>query len=255
MRLVLGSGVAPDAPLEELLDAAKRKAVAGLELEVGHGHGVDPGLDDGTLVHVGRAFRDRDLVLAGLRLDDGSPGLERAARASTLLGAPLVLDGRSPVAGELADGGAAVLLDFGDLDAGIEGETLEKALALRARHGGRIGFSWDGRPSTDPSGLRLAAFAAGVPGLSHVRIRGAGPEGGDPEGGSVGAWMARLTLARFGGTCALAPTSDAALPIWSEWLGRNRGWGCNGSRPVQIAGTGHVVPAPRAGMPGECGCG
>lgn len=237
MRLVLSSAVAPERPLDDLLDAAARKAVAGLELEAGHAHGVGASRALGGvegLAGAAAAFRARDLTLAGLRIRAPLPPPAWMAGASRALGAPLIVDGGT--AGEdvleaALRTGARVLLAFDD--AGSPG--WPAAEALRRCHGGRVGFAWDARPSRDPAGAALGEVLGRTgPALRHVRLHGAGPEGCDLRGGSVGALMGRLTLARFDGTCALAPSGDDRLPVWGAWLGRRRGWGCNGDRPVQI---------------------
>jgi hypothetical protein len=47
------------------------------------------------------------------------------------------------------------------------------------------------------------------------------------EGQGIGALMARLTLAGYQGTLALAPSTSRYLYAWGAWLGRGTGgWGC-----------------------------
>lgn len=231
MRLALSSAAAPDASLEELLDACVRRGIDALELEEGHGHGLDPG----TTHHEAAAdaaarARAFGVALAGFRLamplpdPDDAPALAAFGGA---LGAPLLV----PLHGPAAERSGA----------GREGAELVRALdragarAVAVVVGGGVEdvtdpaapLAWDADPTRAPLSAAAARLLEGLgPRLVHVRLLGGGPEASQQEGRGVGALMARLALAGFGGTIALAPSSARYRVIWDAWLGRRGGWGC-----------------------------
>jgi hypothetical protein len=72
----------------------------------------------------------------------------------------------------------------------------------------------------------LAALLSLHPALDYITLRGGGPGGAQFEGRGIGAMMARLARMNYRGVLALAPSSEAVLPVWRVWLGRGRNWGC-----------------------------
>lgn len=70
------------------------------------------------------------------------------------------------------------------------------------------------------------AFFRRQPGLRHLTLRGGGPEAAQFEGRGIGTLMAQLALMQFNGVLALAPSSNAVLPVWRTWLRQGRNWGC-----------------------------
>lgn len=68
-----------------------------------------------------------------------------------------------------------------------------------------------------------------MPTLSHVRVRGAGPEVQDGASGTsgMGTLLKELALRGYSGTVALAPSDRGTERAWRQWLFEERGWGCN----------------------------
>ncbi len=93
-----------------------------------------------------------------------------------------------------------------------------------------VAVAWEADPTRGELAERGSALLARLGGrLRHIVLRGGGPEATEQEGRGVGSLMARLAVAGYGGTVALAPSSDRYRVIWDAWLGRRGGWGC-GSR-------------------------
>lgn len=230
MRLTLSSEAAPDLSLAELLEAAARRGFAGVELVSGHAHGVDlrcPTVE--LLEHVEAAggppriaaFRaatpteacsvEAALLSRALRVPIIAPpgeldgiALRRAERVYRALRGTLLLAHRSDPAAAAALGAA-----------------------IRETPPGVFGLAWE----VDPAIADLATAAQKVLDatgtlLSYVRLRGGGPEAAEQEGRSVGAFMARLALARYAGPLVLTPSTPQYLRAWGTWLGRHGGWGC-----------------------------
>ncbi len=234
MRLALSSAAAPDAALADLLDAAARRGLSAVELVDGHGHGV--GAAPGTAAEAARAAAARGLALAGFRLSQAdAPGTSDApslARLARDLAAPILVPFTVGAAGgraaddavrlasaiREADGDAMVVLPSTGVLEALEAVPPDAAVA------------WD----ADPTRGDLAGPGAGLleragSRLRHVRLRGGGPEATEQEGRGIGSLMARLAVAGYAGTVALAPSSARYRVIWDAWLGRRGGWGC-GSR-------------------------
>jgi hypothetical protein len=79
--------------------------------------------------------------------------------------------------------------------------------------------------ATNVADAAVALFTR-EPGLQHITLRGGGPEAAQFEGRGIGALMAQLALRNYQGVLALAPSSNAVLPVWRTWLQRGRNWGC-----------------------------
>lgn len=262
MRLALSSAAAPTASLQELLDACVRRGLPALELEEGHGHGLDVGMARHQATTEARErAASQGVEIAGFRLATPFPllgdgtGLADFARA---LGAPLLvpLAAGAPAGADGADGAdgegwAAVpetarrLIDrlaaagapvrpVLPTAGGIPGDLQ----ALEA-----LPLAWDADPTvTELSAPARTVLEGAGARLVHIRLMGGGPEATEQEGRGVGALMAHLALAGYDGTVALAPSSPRYRVIWDAWLGRRGGWGCGSHAEdrslVSLAGTG-----------------
>ena len=256
MRLALSSAAAPTASLQELLDACVRRGLPALELEEGHGHGLDVGMARHEATAEARArAASQGVEIAGFRLATPLPlladvtGLAAFARA---LGAPLLV----PLAGGPPAGAAGAAGDeWTDVP-----ETARRLVARLAAAGAPVRavlptigataadlptlpLAWDADPSvTELSAPARVVLEDAGDRLVHIRLMGGGPEATEQEGRGVGALMARLALAGYEGTVALAPSSPRYRVIWDAWLGRRGGWGCGSHAEdrslVSLAGTG-----------------
>lgn len=227
MLLSLSSAAAPRLPLAALLEGCGRRGLAGLELSVGDAHGVEPA----TAAEALRLAEAVGVRLAGVRCA-GFAGAGAALPLAARLGAPLVVDAAALSTPQLcalawvaAGSGVRILLLHGsDLTEARRVRTLAESLPP-----GTAGTAWEVDPARDdgaavPQVLREAGEA-----LAYVRLRGGGPESAAQTGMGVGALMARLTLARYGGPLVLSPSTSGHRQVWERWLGRAGGWGC-GSR-------------------------
>lgn len=228
MKLALSSAGAPDARLDDLLAACRRRGFAALELEEGHAHGV------GREVGAATALASSDLVaaagfrLAGLRLRGAihDPGLP-LQRLQEALAAPLILDADAAGATEAA----ALLAARG------EGRVLmatRTPLQVVGTLPPAVGVAWDVAPADQPDGREASVEHCAIVEalgrrLRHVRLLGGGPETDLHEGRGVGTLMGLLALSGFAGTLAVAPSSDRFRVAWGSWLGRRGGWGCGGA--------------------------
>lgn len=235
MRWVLSSAAAPEASLPELLDAAGRKKLQGVELVRGHGHGIEPGLPADSLELAAGTIRDHGLTVAAYRIRDHA-GLdpEETARLARVLDAAVVLALPAGMAERSLERwafpfeseGRALLLEVEDP---AETET-RWSEAVARRFPGTVCFAWDA-PRTagtaDQARWMLEAFGSS---LAHVRVPGTGPESLGDSDGRIGSLVTVLTLSGYRGSAVLAPSSERRLDEWSTWLGRRRGWGCGGAR-------------------------
>jgi sugar phosphate isomerase/epimerase len=234
MRLGLSTAAAPDLALVELLDACARRGLAALELVAGDRHGVGPELDHEEVLDVAASAAARGITIAAYR----AGGLWEAAAPETVrlafgLGAPVIVkldpaeDDRAAVlnaARRYAAVGAQLLLEHASTSTEVE----ELRKLVEELPPGTLGLAWEADPSTGALDLAAPAVldAAGSA-LRYVRLRGGGPEAMGQEGQGIGALMARLTLAGYQGTLALAPSTSRYLYAWGAWLGRGTGgWGC-----------------------------
>ncbi|HEX7117948.1 MAG TPA: hypothetical protein VF212_04135 [Longimicrobiales bacterium] len=244
MRLALSTEAAPDLALADLVAACVRRGLAALELVEGHAHGVSPTLPAEALERVRRRLPADGPRIAAFR----AGSIERAtsplaAALSAALAVPVVApagdegddDSLLEAAGRYAAAGGTLLVAHGT-DAG-RAERLRRV--VEAAPEGALGLAWDVDPDDD--GLAAASAAvleAAGPHLRHVRLRGGGPEAAGQEGRGIGPLMARLTLAGYDGTLALAPSTSRYRYAWSAWLGRRGGWGCGsksaGPSPVRL---------------------
>ena len=226
MRLGLSSAAAPEASLDELLDACRERGLVALELREEDGHGVSgaPGGIGGVAAQ--RLARAAGVAITAFRSRTGGEDLA-LARVAAGAGAPVLVAGscclpsRAERGAGLASAGAEIAVTVqGD----VPYEELERALACECQ------LAWD----VDVAGGNVGATAARVldalgDRLRHVRMLGGGPEAAMHEGKGVGELMGRLALAGYDGSLILAPSSTRFRVAWQSWLGRRGGWGC-GSR-------------------------
>ncbi len=229
MKLLLSSDVLPTAALDELGVACRRRALAGLELVLGHGQGhryeslrcpIEAG-DEAVLPPVPVCW----LALPGRpRLSELMTWAGEAHR----LNAGLLL--WTPVE-ELPRPVRVALVHGSDL------AEVEQAVAWARQQG--MFTCYQPEPEALQQGTWQTVLAQTLPTLAHVRLPGSGPEGqeaGVPTG--VGAFLAALTLAGYSGTVALIPSGSDRLPEWEAWLLGRRGWGCGtaAARQARAAG-------------------
>jgi hypothetical protein len=235
VRLLLSSDALPDAPFEALVEAARRRHLAGLELSLdrGQGHGADAtacAARQGDGVACFPAV-PTDLTVAWLLLPEEAPLALRTvwASAASRLGAGVLL--RRPAPEPLAAPTALVH--------GTDPASARRAAQWAEAHG--AGTALEVRPAAFEADRWAAVLDATGPRLAHVRLVGAGPEAQAAEAGDVsdgtGWLLGRLALRGYGGTVALAPSSPEALPAWEHWLRRGRGWGCGTAAEKQAAAT------------------
>lgn len=222
MRLGLSSAAAPEASLGELLEAAARRGLRGLELREGDAHGVDPMrllLAAGTPDEAAA----RSVEITGYRVT--SPlDPRRLARLGELLRATILVDAPcdrdiriSRALGVASEGGSVALVVRGP-------EVMEDA---RAGCSAGLDLAWDAHPETGALGWMAAALLGEFGDrLRHIRLYGAGPETELHHGSGIGEMMGRLALAGYSGTVILTPTSTRYRVAWRTWLGRQGGWGC-----------------------------
>lgn len=235
MRLSLSSAAAPDADLDDLLEACVRRGISGLELEAGHAHGLTEA--DPEAARTARGWMSEGGVeVVGFRLPAPSIGdVASLAVFARSLAAPLVLvpegEGVEPVlqalerAGHLASARARVLVS---LD-GVSAETACRADLVNRVSGVSpdVGVAWEVDPESGDPARAARELVEGLGGsLRLIRLRGGGPETARQEGRGVGALMGTLALAGYDGPLVLAPTSPRYRVAWSAWLGRRGGWGC-----------------------------
>lgn len=235
MRLGLCSGAAPDASLDELLEAAGRRGLTALELREGDAHGIG-GATSRTATAAAERAAAAGVGITGYRATRqamipeadpaGLPDPRRLARLGEQLGAAILVDGEDVVEGRLelvrrivAEGVSAALVVRG------QGAPVE---ARRAADEG-LDVAWEADPGAcDPGAIVAELLVAAGPRLRHVRLHGGGPESAMHEGRGIGEMTGRLALAGYDGTVILTPTSARYRIAWQTWLGRRGGWGCGG---------------------------
>lgn len=240
MRLALSSSAAPDESLWGLIEACRRKGLAGLELVEGDEHGIR--VADPTPLPDFRTLAETAAPqLTGFRFLDAS-GLEapNTLRIASELAVPLLVpvddvdDVRRALrsAESLTRQQARVVLS--SRDARLLVRSTETAPALD--------LAWDLVPGRADADELEGLIAAAGPRLTHVRLFGGGPEAAGQGGMGVGRLMSRLALARFGGTLVVTPSTPRYRVAWSTWLGRRAGWGCSGkatpAEPIRMGSSG-----------------
>lgn len=223
MQLALSSAAVPDASIDTLRSAARRRDLKALELVLGagHGHGIGTPSKPG-----GRAMTDAVPPQAGeppvqWLLTSGAPSVTDVlywGRQASLLDAGLLLRGtvlESPLGLPLA------LVHETDL------QEAQRAAAWARMHDAKT--CWTVRLGQRESDQFAEVLDVTASTLAHVRLLGAGPEaqsaGSDRLG--TGAVLKELALKGYSGTVALAPSARGATADWREWLFEERGWGCN----------------------------
>lgn len=229
MRLGLSSAAAPDASLDELLDACGRRGLAALELRDGDAHGLEP-RDTARAQDAARSAAAAGVALAGYRTA-GDASAAALAGLSVALGAPVLLDGPAGVAGRV-ERAAEIARLGGSAAVVVGGQSAADDGALVAAGG--IEVAWDADPAAGPVGEQVGALLAPVgPRLALIRLAGGGPEALGQAGQGIGELMGRLALSGYDGAVVLAPTSSRYRVAWQTWLGRGGGWGC-GSKAAAL---------------------
>lgn len=244
MRLTLSSSAAPDAALDELVDACVRRGLAAVALCAGDAHCVFPGPD--TLERRAAVTRARSagVAIASYRtsaLDQP----ERLRRLAADVGIPIVLDppdcdvsSAIRVAARLRDAGVPVSVAVRGIDAVNDAADVAAA---------ELGIAWDADPATAPVAQHADALLEDCGRwLREVRLIGGGPEAAMQEGRGVGSLMGALALARFDGDLVLTPSSPRYRVAWQTWLGR-RGWGCGSSAEAHVLPLAGAAPAAGGG--------
>lgn len=225
MRLHLSSAAAPEATLDELIEACRKRGLEGLEL-VAPASMVEPIAEVGA---DGR-LQGGDVSLCGLYLASAPPSdAGNLARFSSRTGVPVIL----PVgtleptefeilAGSFSRAGGELLVSI---------PTEPAAFELFARQASSpemegVGFAWELRPGEDDPILMSQVLTAAGSRLRYLRLHGGGPEAVRQGGAGIGPLMARLAAARFSGPVVLLPSNRRFHYAWRAWLGRVGGWGC-----------------------------
>lgn len=219
MRLLLSSDTLPEASLDDLLQACRRRALGGLELSVGarQAHGLDEHVCPLHQHDGGRCVPEAVTTVAWLRLPrDASlvmlmiwSGAAHQMKAGLLLQAP-VLDPPSAVNLALAHG--------------PDPARAADAASWARRHDARTCL--DLAPGLPAPAMLDRVLDATLPTLAHVRLPGCGPEADDPRSDAVGGVLTRLALRGYAGTISLVPSPWADAALWRRWLLEQRGWGC-----------------------------
>jgi hypothetical protein len=235
MRLGLSSEAAPDASIGEIAAACVRRGLGAVELVEGHAHGVSVRSNDAAIAAAARTLGDAGIEDRVFRpAPHASPDWEPLAALAARLGAGVLVPAAwAAESGRMDAAAAAFGRSGGRLLIAHPSDPAEAAAARMLADRctpGLASLAWD----ADPDGPPLVAYAAAVldaagPQLSHIRLRGSGPEAAASEGKGIGALIARLTLRSWDGVLLLAPADPARIPVWRIWLGRGTGWGC-GSR-------------------------
>jgi len=223
MQLTLSSAAVPDASIEALRSAARRRDLKALELVLGagHGHGIGTPSKPG-----GRATTDPVPSQAGAPpvrwlLASRTPSVTDVlywGRQASLLDAGLLLRGavlESPLGLPLA------------LVHGTDRQEAQRAAAWARMHDANTCWTVELGQSTPEQVADV--LEATAPTLAHVRLLGAGPEAqsAGPDTVGMGTVLKELALQGYSGTVALAPSANGAAADWREWLFEERGWGCN----------------------------
>lgn len=238
MRLLLSSDALPDAPLDVLGQACRRRALAGLELSVGAGqtHGLDERVCPLHQRNGSACVPEDAASVAWLRLPPSTSlvMLMIWAGAAHQMGAGLLLPEPVP------DPPTAVRLA---LVHGSDPAEARAAAGWARRHG--AGTCWDVAPGTLEAGRVERVLAETLPTLAHMRLPGSGPEADGPGSSGTGALLGRLALGGYAGTIALVPSPGADLGQWSRWLLDRRGWGCGTAAEKQARRAARMTTEPR----------
>ncbi len=222
MRLTLSDAADSEAGPDELLDAARRRGFAGVELS----RDLPRVAAD---MHAGRWTPTEGLRVEGFRTAEAQDAYHpRLKDVSSALGVPVIvpLEELSRHAGaarrlaqEYAEAGGKLVGGSIDPDLlrWVGGHIPEMAVALDVIPG-----------ETTPGDVTRAADATGDR-LTHVRLFGGGPEAADQDGTGVGGLMCQLARKRFRGALVVTPSHRRYRVAWRSWLGRRGGWGCGGS--------------------------
>lgn len=220
MELTLSSEALRSVPLPELRRGARRRDLSGVELVVGgdeddrDGTWIDSSFPD-PLENEGEMPPIRSLLL---REDASLTEILYWSRQAHLIGSELILQSptvESPLCVPLA------------LLHSMELEDARRAVTWAQMHEAHTGLEVD-LGSVDERDVEDVLDVT-APTLTHVRLRGAGPEApsGTGEAVGTGTLFKELALRGYNGTVALAPSRQGREAVWQEWVFDERGWGCN----------------------------
>ena len=219
MRLLLSSDALPDAGLDVLHQACRRRALAGLELSLGaeQAHGLDEQACPLHQQHGSPCVPEDVSSVVWLRLPRAASlimtmiwsGAAHQMKAGLLLQEPLPAP---PAATRMA------------LVHGSDPAEARAAAGWARRHGART--CWEVTPGMLEPDRMERILEAALPTMAHVRLPGSGPEAEAPESAGTGSLLARLALSGYAGTISLVPSPGADLALWRRWLLDRRGWGC-----------------------------
>ena len=220
MKLLLSGDAAPGASEADLVEACRRRALDGLELTLGagHGHGVDVNQRPPRERTGMSCESDMHVPVEWLRLTPGTTKTMTLIWASGAyrLGAGLLLP--EPMIIPPPDVSTALVH-------GSDPQDAADAASWAARTG--MSTCWEVEPATLDSDVLSIILETTGDHLAHVRFLGAGPEAqASGAKGTCRLWSS-LALRGYTGTVALAPSPGADLAAWHAWLFEQRGWGCN----------------------------
>lgn len=222
MQLALSSAALPEAPIDTLRRAARRRDLKVLELVLGagHAHGIGtPSNSDGMVLANASPPQTGEPPVRWL-LASETPSITDLlywGRQAALLDAGLLLQGAVP---ESPLGLPLALVHGTDL------QEAQRAAAWARMHDAKTGWTVElGRRDQEQFADVLDAT---IPTLAHVRLLGAGPEtqSAAPGTAGTGAVLKELALNGYSGTVALTPSPDGSTSEWREWLLQGRGWDC-----------------------------
>lgn len=231
MRLGLSSAAAPDATLDELLAACRRRRIGALELVEGHGHALGPTTSAEAIAAAVSAASGAGIEIAAYRSSDPGRLMDPAtARLASALSAPVVVAVAPESARPLIAGAAPRFADVGVMLLLVSGGELAEIEGLRqlaeAAPAGTIGIAWEIVPGRSALTAPEAVLEAGGGFIRHIRLHGGGPESVGQTGLGIGKLMSALALAGYTGTLAITPSTPRFHHAWNSWLGRRGGWGC-----------------------------
>jgi len=223
MQCALSSAALPDASIDVLRRAARRRNLKALELVLGtgHAHGIGtPSTSEGEGPVDASSPQTGDPPVRWL-LASEMPSITDLlywGRQASLLDAGLLLQRTVP---ESPLGLPVALVHGTDL------QEAQRAAAWARMHDAKTCWTVElGQPTSDRFAEVLEATA---PTLAHVRLLGAGPEAQSAAPGTTGTGpvLKELALSGYSGTVALVPSADGSTDEWQQWLFEERGWGCN----------------------------
>lgn len=222
MQLGLSSAAAPDADIDDLIDACVRCGLGTLELRGGDAHGLHAGTGGAKFQAVYARAASAHVAIAGYWMNGLESDLD-IAQLGRHLRAPIISALDEPLA-ERIDRTRRIRVLGAHALLGVRGAS-SAWLQTVAQTG--LDFAWEVDPACcDPGAdVRDVLDGAGAQ-LRYIRFVGGGPEAAMQQGRGVGVLIGSLALAGYGGPLVLTPSSARYRVAWATWLGRRGGWGC-----------------------------